>query len=34
MNPVGSLNIKSLFDTYFKIYEIEYEPIRMIQYFE
>jgi len=32
MNPVGSLNIKSLFDTYFKVYEIEYEPIRIIQY--
>jgi len=34
MNPAGSRNIKSLFDTYFKVYEIDYEPIRMIRMFE
>jgi len=29
MNPVGSLNIKSLFDTYFKVYNIKYNPIKL-----
>lgn len=29
MNPVGSINIKSLFQTYFKVYDIDYNPINM-----
>jgi len=33
MNPYGSKNIKSLFDTYFKVHEIDYEPIQLIRYF-
>lgn len=33
MNPYGSRNIKSLFDSYFKVYEIDYEPIIMIHRF-
>jgi len=33
MNPYGSKNIKSLFDTYFKVYDIQYEPIQMIRHF-
>lgn len=34
MNPVGSLNIKSLFDTYFKVYGIKYKPIQENPYFD
>lgn len=34
MNPVGSLNIKSLFETYFKVYDIKYEPILENPYFD
>lgn len=30
MNPYGSRNIKSLFDTYFKVYNIEHTPIKII----
>jgi hypothetical protein len=29
MNESGSLNIKSLFDTFYKVYGLEYEPVRM-----
>jgi hypothetical protein len=32
MNPYGSLNIKSLFDTYFKVWNIEHTPIIMNPY--
>ena len=34
MNPVGCLNIKSLFETYFKVYDIKYEPIKENPYFD
>lgn len=34
MNPAGSVNIKSLFDTFYKVYELDYEPIRLIRHFE
>ncbi len=30
MNPYGSRNIKSLFDTYIKIYELEHSPIKIL----
>lgn len=33
MNPVGSLNIKSLFETYFKVHDIKYESIETNPYF-
>jgi len=33
MNPVGSLNIKSLFETYYKVYKIDYNLIPMNPYF-
>jgi len=32
MNPYGSANIKSLFDTYIKVYSLEHEPIKMNPY--
>jgi len=32
MNPYGSANIKSLFDTYFKVWNIEHSPILMNPY--
>jgi len=32
MNPYGSANIKSLFDTYIKVYGLEHEPIKMNPY--
>ena len=32
MNPYGSKNIKSLFDTFYKVYDIQYEPIQMNPY--
>ena len=32
MNPYGSKNIKSLFDTFNKAYELEYEPVIMNPY--
>ena len=32
MNPYGSKNIKSLFDTYFKVWNIEHTPIIMNPY--
>lgn len=34
MNPYGSMNIKSLFESYFKVHEIEYDPIPMNPYFK
>jgi len=34
MNPIGSLNIKSLFETYFKVYKVDYEPIQENPYFD
>jgi hypothetical protein len=34
MNSYGSMNIKSLFETYFKIYEIEYSPIKLNPHFK
>lgn len=33
MNPVGSINIKSLFDTYYKVFNMNKEPIKLIPYF-
>jgi len=33
MNPYGSMNIKSLFDTYFKVYNIEHSAIKLNPYF-
>lgn len=30
MNPYGSRNIKSLFDTYFKVYNLEHTPIKIL----
>jgi len=33
MNPVGSENIKSLFETYYRIYNIEHDEIQMNPYF-
>jgi len=33
MNESGSKNIKSLFDTYYKVYDLDYEPIKMNPYF-
>lgn len=30
MNPYGSLNIKSLFDTYIKVYGLEHQPIKIL----
>lgn len=32
MNPYGSENIKSLFNTYFKVYNLEHCPIKMNPY--
>ena len=32
MNPYGSKNIKSLFDTYFKVWNLEHSPIKMNPY--
>jgi hypothetical protein len=32
MNPSGSKNIKSLFDTYIKVYSLEHSPIKMNPY--
>lgn len=32
MNPYGSLNIKSLFETYFRVHEIEHAPIKLNPY--
>ena len=34
MNPYGSQNIKSLFETFFKVYEIDYNPIPLNPYFK
>ena len=34
MNPAGTQNIKSLFDTYFKVYGIKYEQIPLNPYFK
>ncbi len=34
MNPAGTQNIKSLFDTYFKVYEINYKEIPLNPYFK
>lgn len=34
MNPYGSENIKSLFETFFKVYEIDYNPIPLNPYFK
>lgn len=34
MNPYGSESIKSLFNTYFKVYNIEHNPIKMNPYFK
>jgi hypothetical protein len=34
MNPIGSLNIKSLFETYFKVYDIDYNPIQENPFFD
>lgn len=33
MNPYGSKNIKSLFDTYFKVYDIEHSSIKLNPHF-
>lgn len=33
MNPYGSMNIKSLFETYFKVHEIEHNSIILNPYF-
>jgi len=33
MNPYGSENIKSLFETYFKVYNIEHSEIKLNPYF-
>jgi hypothetical protein len=30
MNPYGSRNIKSLFDTYIKVYNLEHSPIKIL----
>jgi len=30
MNPYGSRNIKSLFDTYIKVYSLEHSPIKIL----
>lgn len=30
MNPAGCFNIKSLFETYFKVYDIKYKPIKSL----
>jgi len=32
MNPYGSANIKSLFDTYFKVWDVKHKPILMNPY--
>ena len=32
MNPSGSMNIKSLFDTFIKVYKLEHEPVIMNPY--
>lgn len=32
MNPYGSINIKSLFETYFKVYDIEHSSIKLNPY--
>jgi len=32
MNPYGSVNIKSLFDTYFKVWNVEHSVIKMNPY--
>lgn len=32
MNPYGSKNIKSLFDTYIKVYDLKHSPIKMNPY--
>lgn len=33
MNPYGSENIKSLFETYLKVYNLEHNPIKLNPYF-